>query len=148
MIFAFMITKTSRTFKNLATQRAVVTNLDLTVTIVYMNIQAWSVLQHFVTILALESWKQNRRYWYGGIKLWSDDCDCSGQILIFCDRATYGFSSYWQICNSCHSHSIPRLKIYHHHWSVLFCSVSSFKFSDISSRHPYALSICGNTRHL
>ena len=40
MIFAFMITKTSRTFKNLATQRAVVTNLDLTVTIVYMNIQA------------------------------------------------------------------------------------------------------------
>ena len=39
MIFAFMITKTPRTFKNLATQQAVVTNLNITVTVIYVHIQ-------------------------------------------------------------------------------------------------------------
>ena len=51
-----MITKTSRTFKNLATERAVVTVICQCMTVLYVNIQAWFVLQNFVTILALESW--------------------------------------------------------------------------------------------
>ena len=63
MIFAFMITKTSRTFKILSTQWANVTSLYITMTVVYMSFQTGFVLENFVTILALEScssyWSNN-----------------------------------------------------------------------------------------